>query len=346
MKTGTGSAMVSVAARSEPQLVAVPVPVFSRARSTARVAEVVNSMPWRLRLILSALVLSVAGVAGGQGYEGEPTVLRPAAEPAEGSPQEPTFVQPSLFAQPAPGPANEKAEPEPPPEISDLGAMAGGAAGTGAALPTLQGDTTWGGRPAYPHVIAPAIVATVFGIPPVLNDGSDRLVFQSTLPGFLVDSNSLPKSLKSADLVFGLLGFPLTPNVYLPFGADVAVLADHGLRHDQLGRERHDRSAGQGILRLPAFRLGGLGGDRRPLRAGSRPRPSQRLLPPAGISILVGGSLRDRVREDLLGGLMVGGGSRSVPGTGGGDADRRSQRAAGRRPGDRQRRHCAEALPV
>jgi hypothetical protein len=170
--------------------------------------------------MLSALVLSAAsGLATGQGYENEPAAARLDNERPESSLREPSFIQPSLFAEPAPAPAGEKAEPEPATEPSDLGAMAGGAAGTGAALPTLQGDTTWGGRPAYPHVIAPAVVATVFGIPPVLNDGSDRLVFQSTLPGFLVDSNSLPKSLKSADLVFGLLGFPLTPNVYLPFSA-------------------------------------------------------------------------------------------------------------------------------
>jgi len=50
------------------------------------------------------------------------------------------------------------------PELSNLGAAAGGAAGTAAALPSLQGDTTWGGRPAFPQVLLPAFVATPSGL--------------------------------------------------------------------------------------------------------------------------------------------------------------------------------------
>jgi len=179
---------------------------------------VVNSTPWRLRLILAALILSASSSPStGQDYENETAAARPDDQQAESAPREPSLIQPSLFAEPAPGPAADKAEPEPPPELSDLGAMTGGAAGTGAALPTLQGDTTWGGRPAYPHVIAPALGGTPdFAI---FNDNTNHLVFQSTAANFKVDSDSLPQSLKSADLVLGILGLRIEPNTYLPFSA-------------------------------------------------------------------------------------------------------------------------------
>ncbi|MGA2621074.1 MAG: hypothetical protein ABSF26_25910, partial [Thermoguttaceae bacterium] len=96
----------------------------------------VNSTPWRLRLILAALILSASSSPStGQDYENETAAARPDDQQAASSPREPSLIQPSLFAEPAPGPAADKAEPEPPPELSDLGAMTGGAAGTGAALP-------------------------------------------------------------------------------------------------------------------------------------------------------------------------------------------------------------------
>jgi hypothetical protein len=108
-------------------------------------------------------------------------------------------------------------------DMANLGGMAGGAAGTGAALPTLQGDTTWGGRPAYPHAIAPAMLYPS-AYATVLNNNVDHLVFTSNIAPFLVDSNSLPQSLNSADLVFGLIGLPLgaiggPANTYLPLSA-------------------------------------------------------------------------------------------------------------------------------
>jgi hypothetical protein len=171
-------------------------------------------------LILSALILSAgSSPSTGQDYENETVAARPDDERAESSPRAPSLVQPSLFAESAPGPASEKAEPEPEPELFDLGAMAGGAAGTGAALPTLQGDTTWGGRPAFPHVIAPALDLTYPGPGlPIYNDNTNHLVFQAS-GNFKVDPGPLPQSLKSADLVLGLLGFPVATNSYLPFSA-------------------------------------------------------------------------------------------------------------------------------
>ena len=114
----------------------------------------------------------------------------------------------------------EEQYPEAPPlDLSDLGATAGGAAGAGAALPTLQGDTTWGGRPAFPHVIAPALVATPTGLP-ILNDNTNQLAFHGGVPpNFIVDDNGLPASLQSADLVLGQIGLQVGPNTYIPFGA-------------------------------------------------------------------------------------------------------------------------------
>jgi hypothetical protein len=124
----------------------------------------------------------------------------------------------SAFAVAQTPDADENGEP-PPVELSDLGSMAGGAAGTGSALPTLQGDTTWGGRPAFPHVIAPALVATPTGLP-ILNDAANQLVFSGGIPpNFIVDSNGLPASLDSADLVLGMIGLQVGNNSYLPFGA-------------------------------------------------------------------------------------------------------------------------------
>jgi hypothetical protein len=124
-------------------------------------------------------------------------------------------------APPAPSAdANSAEKPStPPPELSNLGTVAGGAAGAGSALPTLQGDTTWGGRPAIPQVIAPALVATPTGLP-ILNNSADHLVFSGGIPpNFLVDANSIPTSLTTADLVLGMIGEQVGNNTYLPFGA-------------------------------------------------------------------------------------------------------------------------------
>jgi hypothetical protein len=127
----------------------------------------------------------------------------------------------------ADGRQGETAETQPAPEVSNLGAAAGGAAGTTAALPTLQGDTTWGGRPAFPQVIAPAMVPapTPSGVP-ILNDNVNHLAFSTQsfmgIPGFIVDSSSLPASLKTADLVVGSFAFSSNNNLtqpYVPFSA-------------------------------------------------------------------------------------------------------------------------------
>ncbi|MGD0899996.1 MAG: hypothetical protein ABR915_19350, partial [Thermoguttaceae bacterium] len=172
---------------------------------------------------MTLLVLAmIAASPLAMGQDNRATMASPDDEMAASSLRQPPFTQANFFAEPAPGAAAEKAEPEQPPDLSDLGAMAGGAAGTGAALPTLQGDTTWGGRPAYPHVIAPALVATPTGLP-TLNDSVDKVVFSGIMEntGYAVDSNSLPTSLKSADLVMGLFGWPTSANAnaYLPFSA-------------------------------------------------------------------------------------------------------------------------------
>jgi hypothetical protein len=113
----------------------------------------------------------------------------------------------------------DRVDPESP-GVSNLGSLAGGAAGTAAALPALQGDTTWGGRAAFPQVIAPALVATPTGLP-VLNNSRDNLLFSGSIPpNFTVDNNGLPASLKSADLVLGMIGLQVpNTNSYIPFGA-------------------------------------------------------------------------------------------------------------------------------
>lgn len=128
-------------------------------------------------------------------------------------------------AAPPPPPPPVNARPDdtsdapPPLDLSDLGTAPGGAAGVGAALPTLQGDTTWGGRPAFPHVIAPALVATPSGLP-ILNDARNRLAFSGGIPpNFLVDATDSPATLSSADLVVGMLGLRVGANTYIPFGA-------------------------------------------------------------------------------------------------------------------------------
>jgi hypothetical protein len=114
---------------------------------------------------------------------------------------------------------NEDLDATPPLDLSDLGTASGGAAGPGAAIPTLQGDTTWGGRPAFPQVIAPALVATPSGLP-ILNDSRNHLAFSGGIPpNFLVDATGLPATLKSADLIVGMLGLQVTTNSYIPFGA-------------------------------------------------------------------------------------------------------------------------------
>ena len=156
--------------------------------------------------------------APGQTWDG--TLPRPEVQNVVQSPAAPVPIQRCGFAEPPPSKEEGGGEEAPPtPEISDLGAMAGGAEGPAAALPTLQGDTTWGGRPAYPHVIAPALVATPYGLP-ILNNNVDHLVFSGGIPpNFIVDSNSLPQSLKTADLVLGSLGFPVAPNTFVPFSA-------------------------------------------------------------------------------------------------------------------------------
>ena len=110
----------------------------------------------------------------------------------------------------------------PAPDLSDLGAMDGGAATVSPepSLPFMLGDTTWGGRPAFPHVIAPAVDLAYPGPGlPIYNDNTNHLVFQMNSGNFRVDLGPLPQSLKSADLVLGLLGFPVGPNSYLPFSA-------------------------------------------------------------------------------------------------------------------------------
>ncbi len=176
----------------------------------------------QVRMCLALIVLSVSAATSpvlAQAPSGTAPDTNAGAAPSPGT-QPPTTE--TLLASAGTGDVkeSENAETQPAPEVSSLGATAGGAAGTGAALPTLQGDTTWGGRPAFPQVIAPAFVATPGGLP-ILNDSRDQLVFNGTVGGNLtVPGNSLPASLKSADLVVGFLGFQIpNTNTYLPFDA-------------------------------------------------------------------------------------------------------------------------------
>ena len=248
--------------------------------------------------------------------------------------------------------SDQKKTAEPSVDLSNLGAMAGGAAGTGSALPTLQGDTTWGGRPAFPQVITPAITLGYPGLPTLTNN-VDHMVFSvstSTVPGFFdVDSNGLPETLKSADLVFGIVGFDLSlfggpAHTFFPLSAmlmsspligyDMINWAENGSVIPQnrvFFDYRHFDAVGS--IELVNFN----GPD--PAHGHPNAYMSQQRAP-----ALVGGSLRRRFREDVRQGPMVGGSSLSLPGPSRGNSNVLPRSAAAGCDGSRQRWPGVETL--
>jgi hypothetical protein len=185
--------------------------------------------PWRMRIWLALTFLASCAANSsvlGQTHDVAATQSGPSAAPT--SNPKSGVLQPCVFSEYFADDKPPQKTNEPPPiDLSNLGGMAGGAAGTGSALPTLQGDTTWGGRPAFPQVVSPAFTLGYPGLP-TLSNGIDHNVFSnnsSIAPGFFdVDSNGLPATLNRADLVFGLVGFDMSlfggpAHTYIPLTA-------------------------------------------------------------------------------------------------------------------------------
>ena len=181
-------------------------------------------------LLSTALLIATCSLGAAQGYENKPPLpgetfyLRPVS--AE-SPQPPAdlaspprkAVSRQTEAVPRQREANRGAAPAP--DLSDLGAMAGGAATlTEPSLPFMMGDTTWGGRPAFPQVIAPARWSHSHPGLPILTT-AEPLGLRGLRAKFLVTGDGSAGVAQVGRPGAGPAGIPgpARINTYLPFGA-------------------------------------------------------------------------------------------------------------------------------
>ena len=232
-------------------------------------------------LIAAVLIAAIGLPAMAQRYE--TALLQPGSSPSPGGPR--------IGRQYPTG-----AAAEPIPSLGD-GRRRGGTGLVAADTPRGYHLRRGPGVPAChcPGAIADPVNGTGYYGLPIYNNSTDHLGSSGSLgPNFVVDSNSLPASLKSADLVLGTMGLQLAP---IPScrSAPCCLLAADRLRHDELGGERVRRAAEQGVPDYRHFDCVGSVQILGPKRTGPRPRPPQRLLPTARVHPLVRGPVRPRL---------------------------------------------------